>query len=56
MNDFMAVGGDGYPNFTGQFTTLNLMLDDVISYIQANSPITPAVEDRHEGDGLGPLG
>ncbi len=56
MNDFMAVGGDGYPNFTGQFTTLNLMLDDVISYIQANSPITPTIQDRHVGDGFGPLG
>jgi 2',3'-cyclic-nucleotide 2'-phosphodiesterase (5'-nucleotidase family) len=56
MNDFMAVGGDGYPNFTGQFTTLNLMLDDVINYIDANSPITPAVQDRHIGDGAGPEG
>ena len=55
MNDFMAVGGDGYPNFTGQFTTLNVMLDDVIAYIQANSPITPTVQDRHVGDGFGPL-
>jgi 2',3'-cyclic-nucleotide 2'-phosphodiesterase (5'-nucleotidase family) len=56
MNDFMAVGGDGYPNFTGRFTTLNLMLDDVIDYIQAHTPITPAIQDRHVGDGLGPLG
>lgn len=55
MNDFMAVGGDGYPNFTGQFTTLNLMLDDVIAYIQAHTPITPAIQDRHVGDGFGPL-
>jgi 2',3'-cyclic-nucleotide 2'-phosphodiesterase (5'-nucleotidase family) len=56
MNDFMAVGGDGYPNFTGRFTTLHLMLDNVIEYIEANTPITPAVQDRHVGDGLGPLG
>jgi 2',3'-cyclic-nucleotide 2'-phosphodiesterase (5'-nucleotidase family) len=55
MNDFMAVGGDGYPNFTGQFTTLNLMLDDVIAYIQAHTPITPTIQDRHVGDGFGPL-
>jgi 2',3'-cyclic-nucleotide 2'-phosphodiesterase (5'-nucleotidase family) len=55
MNDFMAVGGDGYPNFTGQFTTLNLMLDDVIDYIMANTPITPTIQDRHVGDGIGPL-
>lgn len=56
MNDFMAVGGDGYPNFTGQFTTLHLMLDNVIEYIQAHTPITPTIQDRHVGDGFGPLG
>lgn len=55
MNDFMAVGGDGYPNFTGQFTTLNLMLDDVINYFTAISPIAPQIQDRHVGDGFGPL-
>jgi 2',3'-cyclic-nucleotide 2'-phosphodiesterase (5'-nucleotidase family) len=56
MNDFMAAGGDGYPNFSGQFSTLNLMLDDVIAYIQAHTPITPTTQDRHVGDGFGPLG
>ena len=55
MNDFMAVGGDGYPNFSGQFSTLTLMLDDVIDYIIANTPITPTIQDRHVGDGFGPL-
>lgn len=54
MNDFMAVGGDGYPNFTGQFTTLNLMLDDVIAYIRAQpgGVVSPTIENRHIGDGL----
>ena len=55
MNDFMAAGGDGYPNFSGQFATLTLMLDDVIDYIMANTPITPTIQDRHVGDGFGPL-
>jgi len=54
-NDFVAVGGDGYPNFSGQFTTLELMLDDLIEYIGAKSPLSPAIQDRHVGDGFGPL-
>lgn len=52
MNDFMAAGGDGYPRFTGRFTTLDLMLDDVIEYIATNSPINPAIQNRHIGDGF----
>jgi 2',3'-cyclic-nucleotide 2'-phosphodiesterase (5'-nucleotidase family) len=53
LNDFMAVGGDGYPNFSGRYDTRNPMLDDVIAYIGANSPVSPAIQDRHLGDGLG---
>jgi 2',3'-cyclic-nucleotide 2'-phosphodiesterase (5'-nucleotidase family) len=49
-NDFVAVGGDGYPNFSGQFTTLELMLDDLIDYLEANPVISPEIEDRHIGD------
>ncbi|MEW5991224.1 MAG: 5'-nucleotidase C-terminal domain-containing protein [Chloroflexota bacterium] len=54
INDFMAVGGDGYPNFSGRYATRNPMLDDVIAYITANSPISPAIQDRHIGDAATP--
>lgn len=50
INDFMAAGGDGYPNVADRAATRNPMLDDVISYIGSNSPISPAIQDRHLGD------
>ena len=49
-NDFMAAGGDGYPNVADRAATRNPMLDDVIEYIGANSPVSPAIQDRHLGD------
>lgn len=53
MNDFMAVGGDGYPNFTGRYDTRNSLLDDVIAFIEGSvGPISPAIQNRHIGDGL----
>lgn len=48
-NDFMAAGGDGYPNVAVRAATRNPMLDDVIDYIGANSPVSPAIQDRHLG-------
>jgi len=30
------------------------MLDDVIAYIAANSPVSPAIQDRHLGDAATP--
>ena len=45
-NDFMASGGDGYPDFSARMTTRELM-DQVLSeYITANSPITPVIQGR----------
>lgn len=53
MNDFMAVGGDGYPNFTGRYDTRNSLLDDVIAFIEASAvPLSPTIQNRHIGDGL----
>jgi len=49
-NDFMVAGGDGYPNVAIRAATRNPMLDDVIDYIGANSPVSPAIQDRHVGD------
>jgi 2',3'-cyclic-nucleotide 2'-phosphodiesterase (5'-nucleotidase family) len=61
MNDFMSVGGDGYPNFSlfdppRVESDGHLMVDDLVDYIEANTPISPTIQDRHVGDGFGPLG
>jgi len=45
-NDFMAQGGDGYPNVYGRVLTQNLMDQDVADWIAANSPISPAIQGR----------
>jgi 2',3'-cyclic-nucleotide 2'-phosphodiesterase (5'-nucleotidase family) len=45
-NDFMASGGDGYPNVYARGTTQNLMDDVLAGYITANTPISPARQDR----------
>ncbi len=45
-NDFMASGGDGYPNLISRAVTRDL-LDQVVSdYIAANTPITPTIDGR----------
>jgi len=46
MNDFMAAGGDGYPNFTGRTTTFGRLDQLVSDYVTANSPLTPALQGR----------
>jgi 2',3'-cyclic-nucleotide 2'-phosphodiesterase (5'-nucleotidase family) len=48
-NDFMFAGGDGYTALSGGTDVLQtgeLLLDVVIEYITANSPVTAAVEGR----------
>jgi 2',3'-cyclic-nucleotide 2'-phosphodiesterase (5'-nucleotidase family) len=45
-NDFMANGGDGYPNFASRMATLDIMDQTVADYITANSPISPAIQGR----------
>ncbi len=45
-NDFMANGGDGYPNFASRMSTLDLMDQVVADHITANSPISPAIQGR----------
>jgi len=45
-NDFMAGGGDGYPNFAGRPTAgvrLDLVVDD---YLILHTPITPVIQGR----------
>ena len=45
-NDFMAAGGDGYPNVLFKSTTRNIMDADVADYVAANSPISPSIQGR----------
>jgi 2',3'-cyclic-nucleotide 2'-phosphodiesterase (5'-nucleotidase family) len=42
-NDFMATGGDGYPNFASRMTTQDIMEQVTADFITANSPLSPAV-------------
>jgi 2',3'-cyclic-nucleotide 2'-phosphodiesterase (5'-nucleotidase family) len=45
-NDFMATGGDGYPNVYARGTTQDLMDEVLADYITANTPISPAIQGR----------
>ena len=46
INDFMAAGGDGYPDVSDRIATRNFMDADVAAYITANTPISPAIQGR----------
>ena len=49
-NDFTASGGDGYPNFTGRWTSLGVLLaTDLADYIEASSPLSPVVRGFPNG-------
>lgn len=45
-NDFMASGGDGYPNFASRATTQNIMDQVVADHITASSPVSPEIVGR----------
>jgi len=53
INDFMASGGDGYPNVFSRIVTRNVMDQDVEAYIAANSPISPSIQGRIVCTGAG---
>jgi 2',3'-cyclic-nucleotide 2'-phosphodiesterase (5'-nucleotidase family)/predicted AlkP superfamily phosphohydrolase/phosphomutase len=48
-NDFMATGGDGYPNFASRMTTQDIMEQVAADYITASSPLSPAVRAFPDG-------
>ncbi|MGE5827336.1 MAG: 5'-nucleotidase C-terminal domain-containing protein [Micromonosporaceae bacterium] len=52
-NDFMANGGDGYPNFASRMSTLDLMDQVAADYIAAHTPISPTVQGRITCTGAG---
>ncbi|MDQ3005339.1 MAG: 5'-nucleotidase C-terminal domain-containing protein [Chloroflexota bacterium] len=45
-NDFMANGGDGYPNFASRMVTRDIMDQVLADYVAASSPISPAIQGR----------
>jgi 2',3'-cyclic-nucleotide 2'-phosphodiesterase (5'-nucleotidase family) len=45
-NDFMANGGDGYPNFADRMVTRDIMDEVLADYVSANSPISPSIQGR----------
>jgi 2',3'-cyclic-nucleotide 2'-phosphodiesterase (5'-nucleotidase family)/predicted AlkP superfamily phosphohydrolase/phosphomutase len=45
-NDYMASGGDGYPNVYARGTTQDLMDQVLADYITANTPLNPALQGR----------
>jgi 2',3'-cyclic-nucleotide 2'-phosphodiesterase (5'-nucleotidase family)/predicted AlkP superfamily phosphohydrolase/phosphomutase len=48
-NDFMAGGGDGYPNFASRMTTQDIMEQVQADYVTAHSPLTPTVKAAPNG-------
>jgi 2',3'-cyclic-nucleotide 2'-phosphodiesterase (5'-nucleotidase family) len=47
MNDFMAFGGDGYPNFALRQVSDGTTLEAALAnYVTANTPISPEIEGR----------
>jgi 2',3'-cyclic-nucleotide 2'-phosphodiesterase (5'-nucleotidase family) len=46
INDFIAAGGDGYPNVASRITTRDVMDQVLADYIAANSPLNPAIQGR----------
>jgi 2',3'-cyclic-nucleotide 2'-phosphodiesterase (5'-nucleotidase family) len=45
-NDFMANGGDGYPNFASRMSTLDIMDQVLADYVATNSPLAPSIQGR----------
>lgn len=45
-NDFMANGGDGYPNFASRMVTRDIMDNVLADYVSGNSPVSPSIQGR----------
>jgi 2',3'-cyclic-nucleotide 2'-phosphodiesterase (5'-nucleotidase family) len=46
INDFMASGGDGYPNVFARITTREIMDQVLADHVAANTPISPSIQGR----------
>ena len=45
-NDYMALGGDGYPYAYDRGTTQNILDPVLADYIAATTPVSPAIQGR----------
>jgi 2',3'-cyclic-nucleotide 2'-phosphodiesterase (5'-nucleotidase family)/predicted AlkP superfamily phosphohydrolase/phosphomutase len=45
-NDFMATGGDGYPNVYARGTTQGIMDQVLADYLTNNTPVSPSIQGR----------
>jgi 2',3'-cyclic-nucleotide 2'-phosphodiesterase (5'-nucleotidase family)/predicted AlkP superfamily phosphohydrolase/phosphomutase len=45
-NDFMASGGDGYPNVVSRATTRDIMEQDLADYVTSSGTISPSIQGR----------
>lgn len=45
-NDFMANGGDGYPNFASRMVTREILDQVLADHVSASSPIAPSIQGR----------
>jgi 2',3'-cyclic-nucleotide 2'-phosphodiesterase (5'-nucleotidase family) len=45
-NDFMAAGGDGYPNFVSRASTQNIMDQVLADYVTAQGTLSPTIQGR----------
>jgi 2',3'-cyclic-nucleotide 2'-phosphodiesterase (5'-nucleotidase family) len=45
-NDFMASGGDSYPNFSSRAVSRDIMDEVLADWISANTPIGPSIQGR----------
>ena len=52
-NDFTASGGDSYPNFSGRFTSREILDEVTADYIEAQGTISPAIQGRIVCTGTG---
>jgi len=52
-NDFVASGGDSYPNYASRMVTRNIMANDVVDWVAGNTPISPAIQGRITCTGVG---
>ena len=48
-NDFMASGGDFYPNFASRMATQDIMDQVLADYVTANAPLSPSVKAAPNG-------
>lgn len=46
MNDFMASGGDGYPNVFGRSATRDILDQVLADHVALNSPLSPSIQGR----------